>query len=147
MSTASFSADNAPTQEYVERTVHPDDATARPPPSRQLTGAEQRTSTRIPYHLEVNLYGEHHFCSGVVTNLSDGGIFIETYYFFDLDVEVKVDMDLPSGRLWITGRVAWVRDTVAHNCAPGMGIAFEDVSAANQETILLAIGIAAQDCE
>ena len=146
MSTPSFSAENAPTQEHFERKVRPDDVTAGPPPERELTGAEQRTSTRIPYHLEVNLYGEHEFCSGVVTNLSDGGIFIETYYFFDLDVEVKVDLDLPDGRLWLSGRVAWVRDTVGDNCAPGMGIAFRDVSAADQETVLHAIKLASDDC-
>ena len=78
----------------------------------------------MPYYLEANLYGERSFASGVVTNLSVGGLYIECWDFFDVGDVVKIDVELPSGRLWCDARVQWVMDQVADGQTPGMGVQF-----------------------
>jgi len=143
---SSLSNTNA-TEPHVERVVRPDDQTLPPAPERVARGRAQRRSARVPYYLETNLYGDESFCSGVVTNLSKGGIFVESYYFFELDASVQVDIDLPGGRLMLEGRVAWVRDSSAHGATPGMGVAFIAPTAEQQEVIDHAVALACQEDE
>ena len=111
----------------VLRQVTPDDETDRPAPGRGSPVSlfhEQRTSIRVAYYLEINLYGQRTFCSGIVTNLCAGGLFVECIDFFEVDEVVKVDLELPGGPFWCDARVAWVRDRVGPGVWPGMGLEF-----------------------
>ena len=121
--------DAAPTERpAAARDASTEDAlpTVQPEASRrrEQSGPELREHPRVPYYLEANLYGERSFASGVVTNLSVGGLYIECWDFFDVGDVVKIDVELPSGRLWCDARVQWVMDQVAEGQTPGMGVQF-----------------------
>jgi len=72
------------------------------------------------------------FIANRVTNLSRGGLFIQSSHPLPLHAEVEIALTLPDGgpRIQATGRVIWNYD-VAHGSArivPGSGIKFTDMS-------------------
>lgn len=122
-------------------TVQPEATRKRAPAS----GAELREHPRVPYYLEANLYGDKSFASGVVTNLSNGGLYIECWDFFDVGDVVKIDVELPSGRLWCDALVKWVMDQVSAGQTPGMGVQFLRLKPSDSEMLTQAVDVVIKD--
>ena len=118
---------DVPTVVPKTRAVGPDTSTAPGAPVRDdLAAPESRYHYRYGYGLNITLYGDHTFCSGVVRNLSVGGFFVETADRFAVGETCQFDLALPSATVWCSGRVSWLREGEM----PGMGIEFEVVSEA-----------------
>ncbi len=103
--------------------------TETPNPPRSEHGIEQRRHVRVPYHLQVTVYGEKTFAFGVVRNISRGGCFVATHQALDKDSQVQLDLELPAGTFPVKGVVAWTRPWRGYSRPPGMGLRFEQVSA------------------
>jgi Tfp pilus assembly protein PilZ len=132
------------TQPYIDRVVQPVNERSPTAPKRveELAHLECREHLRVAYYLETTLYGEHHFTSGLVTNLSMGGMFVECYEFLSLDEDVKVDLELPGGKLWCDARIAWMRDRMQGDERPGMGLQFIGLCENQQALLRHALDIA-----
>lgn len=111
----------------------------------RASGPELREHPRVPYYLEANLYGDKSFASGVVTNLSIGGLYIECWDFFDIGDVVKIDVELPTGRLWCDALVKWVMDQVEAGQTPGMGVQFLRLKPSDTELLTLAVDVVVKD--
>jgi len=140
---ASHPADNA-TQPNLDSPVDPvnEGSPKAPQRSRDLHHPECREDLRVPYYLETTLYGERQFTCGLVINLSLGGMFIECYEFLALDEKVKVDLELPGGKLWCEGRIAWFREGLPSGEGSGMGVQFVDLTEEEVTLVRNAIEIA-----
>ena len=104
-----------------------------------------RRHARVPYFLQVNIYGAMRFCRGRVCNLSMGGVYVECYDLLDVDDPVCVDMELPGGRVSIGARIAWVGDPSDLDDPPGMGLEFVNPSPALLALLREAIRVARRD--
>jgi uncharacterized protein (TIGR02266 family) len=73
------------------------------------------------------------FVSNRVSNISRGGVFIESDKPLPIDAEVQLTLALPESRREVhaVGRVIWYYDMrrVTAQLVPGMGIKFMDMSA------------------
>ena len=88
----------------------------------------------------MSLTSEDWFFAGITGDLSTGGIFVSTYAARAVGTQVDVDLVLPDGqgdsrRLQARGTVQWVRSTGSDGGDPGIGIAFEGLSAEDRECI------------
>lgn len=127
--------DTVPTEVSTERRFDPDSVTVPAAVNRgDELGLIARYHTRYDYELDVTLYGENAFCSGVVRNLSIGGFFVETPQALPVGELCQFDLALPSETLWCTGRVCWVRARNRVHRA-GMGIEFQDISDQMREAL------------
>src|SRR4051812_32600827 len=62
-------------------------------------------------------------------NLSLGGIFLKSTFLMKEEVELMVELGLPSGPLPIRAKVAHTVELEARDHEPGLGIEFLDVDA------------------
>jgi uncharacterized protein (TIGR02266 family) len=83
---------------------------------------------------KVSLASESQFFAGLDGEVSDGGVFIETYRPLPVGTPVDIDIELPEGRVSAAGCVRWVRDA-ASGAAAGVGIELVIVSRADRRTI------------
>ncbi len=88
---------------------------------------EHREKQRVALEVEIDLHTDSHFFSGLSGDVSEGGIFVQTYRPLAIGDEVALSFDLPDGRVEAHGKVRWHR---AHSDAndPGFGIAFDALS-------------------
>ena len=97
--------------------------TAQPPDD----ATNNRLSPRIDAEFEVTAQGENNFYHGLSENLSDGGLFFETYASHRLGDQLEVRFTLPGSDTAIesTVEVRWLR---AHNplsdTPAGVGVRF-----------------------
>ena len=93
---------------------------------------EKRCNSRYHVHIKVEYKTKGMFLSNYVTNISKGGVFIETKEPFPVSSEIDLALELPESQSTIhaQGRVAWTYDikkggplVVVH----GMGIKFTDI--------------------
>lgn len=70
------------------------------------------------------------------TNLSLGGLFVQSSFLLREDLEIFVEMRLPTGPLAIRSRVAHVVSLDDEDSPSGMGIEFLDVDMEGRETLL-----------
>jgi uncharacterized protein (TIGR02266 family) len=72
------------------------------------------------------------FLSNYVTNISKGGMFVQTDTPLPIQAEVALSLELshPEATLEIKGRVVWTYDIRKQDArlVPGMGIKFVDLS-------------------
>jgi len=105
---------------------------------------DTRRHARVPYYLQVNIYGAERFCRALVRNLSLGGLYVECYDLLDADDRVCVDLELPGGRISVGARIAWVGDPTNED-PPGMGLEFVNPSPAVLALLRGAIRVAVRD--
>jgi uncharacterized protein (TIGR02266 family) len=91
---------------------------------------ERRRSARRPCRFRVRFRTPRELKEHFITNIGEGGVFVETYY--PLRIGAPVDLELVVGEdprpLAILGEVTWIRGP-DEDGAPGMGIRFVAVSA------------------
>ncbi len=100
--------------------------------------ANRRRSARLHHELPVAYRTVGSFLSDWATNISRGGLFINTRKPLPLDSVVKLIIQLPGAEFPfdMTGRVTRVADwDNSANVAPGMAIEFTGLDAAKRERI------------
>ncbi len=86
-----------------------------------------RARARVAVRVEVTLASESQFFAGLSGDVSEGGIFVQTYRPLAVGDRVALVVALPAGDVEILGVVQWVRDADV-NMSPGFGAAFERLS-------------------
>jgi len=103
--------------------------------------SENRQHERAPIKLELNYRDATggNFLFEHATNISHGGLFIETQHPLPIGARLVVRFQPPGGAddLQLDGEVMWVNPWVdgGENPNPGMGIRFENLSSDDRETI------------
>lgn len=88
---------------------------------------EHRHHLRVSLEAEIDLTSESHFFSGLSGDLSEGGLFVQTYREVDVGSDVAVAFSLPNGHVHAEGTVRWRRDASDFS-PPGVGISFGELS-------------------
>jgi uncharacterized protein (TIGR02266 family) len=88
---------------------------------------EKRACPRVALAVEIDFASESHFFAGLSGDLSEGGVFVETYRTLPVGSEVALEFSLPNGTVTTHGEVRWHRDA-SDSSPPGLGIAFADLS-------------------
>jgi uncharacterized protein (TIGR02266 family) len=110
----------------VSATIPPESSNAR------------RRFDRLSAELEVGLLSDSNFYVGFTEDLSQGGLFVATYFTRPLGSAVELRVRLPDREepLTVRGIVRWVRDDSPRSDGyPGMGIQFDSLSERDQADI------------
>lgn len=87
-----------------------------------------RRSNRVHHEVMVGITSEHETFSGWGTNLSAGGVFVNSNHYPPVGTRVSVLLQLPGhSECKLNGRIAWAQPAGAGVDEPGMGIEFLDV--------------------
>jgi uncharacterized protein (TIGR02266 family) len=98
----------------------------------------RRRFERLGAELEVSLSSDSNFYVGFTENLSEGGLFVATYFTRPLGSKVEITVRIPgrAAALVLRGTVRWVRDySPTSDGYPGMGIQFDSLSASDQADV------------
>jgi uncharacterized protein (TIGR02266 family) len=103
---------------------------------------EQRLDeTTVParsVHVEIDIYSEHNFWSGITMDVSEGGVFIATQRSMKVGEMVLVDMALPGEAepLVALAEVCWSRVfSDDPHAPPGLGLRFVHICDESLATI------------
>lgn len=125
---------------------------ADPPPSRPAPSSSRRSAERVSIGFDVKLahhgepeleahlsqVSEHNFYQGFSENLSDGGLFVQTYQTRKVGDAVSLQFTLPDDDTPVVARgvVRWVRAFhEPSGTKPGLGIQFEALAPTDQHRI------------
>jgi uncharacterized protein (TIGR02266 family) len=94
-----------------------------------LRTQELRRSPRVHVEVELHLQSESNFYVGLTHDVSEGGLFVQTYHLETVGSVVSLELSLPGGyAFYAKGIVRWVRGPGYHDdpqaLPPGMGIEF-----------------------
>ncbi len=95
---------------------------------------DKRASPRVALAVEIDLASESHFFAGLSGDLSEGGVFVETYRAIPIGSAVELEFSLPNGSVSTRGSVRWHRDA-SESSSPGVGIAFEDLPTRERDVV------------
>ena len=101
-------------------------------------GDNKRKATRLHHEIPVAYRSVGSFLSDWATNISQGGLFINTRKPLAVGTAVKIIIQLPGAAFpyELAGRVTRVTQYDNHaNMVPGMGIEFTDVDDAKRREI------------
>jgi uncharacterized protein (TIGR02266 family) len=122
---ASFSQQAAPTAPAATQA----DAPEKP---------NNRLHPRLAVAVDVSMYTEHNFYTGLTENLSEGGLFIATYEVPSLGTEIELTISLPNHPpIKTVGVVRWHREynKFTSDLAPGIGVQFLTLAKPDHEAI------------
>lgn len=91
---------------------------------------ERRASPRINLESEVTFSGHDNFYTGFAEDISEGGLFLNTYDIKPMGTEVDLHFSLPDGtEVQARAVVRWVRETrdPDSDVPPGMGLQFVEL--------------------
>jgi uncharacterized protein (TIGR02266 family) len=89
---------------------------------------------RVHLELEVSLASESQFFAGLNGDVSEGGVFVQTYQRFSIGDRVSLSLVLPSGSIEVLGVIQWSREPGAF-AGPGFGVVLERVSPGSEARI------------
>ncbi len=92
------------------------------------SSSERRSAVRHRVEAEVTLESESHVFTGLVRDVSRGGVFVATYQPLPVGTAVVLELTLPEARIEVRGEVRWRRE-LCEEAPPGMGIEFERLEA------------------
>jgi len=101
-------------------------------------GAEQRAQRRIAMDVGVSMRSAHNFYTGVIRNISEGGLFISTFEVFAigtvLDLSIRLCGQPP---IEVKGEVRWSRpyDERKSDLDSGIGVELLDLGEPERATI------------
>lgn len=107
-------------------------------PAPEVNPADRRASPRINLNAEVTFSGHDNFYTGFAEDVSEGGLFVNTYDIKPIGTEFDLKFSLPSGEeVEATAIVRWVREPRDPNSEvpPGMGLQFLALSDINKAAI------------
>lgn len=100
---------------------------------------DRRKEPRLDVNIQVDYKARDMFISNYVTNISKGGVFIQTDSPLPIHSEIQVTFSIPETGRTITakGKVAWTYDIKKGSISitPGMGIRFTDLSMDNRKIL------------
>ncbi len=95
-----------------------------------------RVHDRVPLSLEVEYRTAGAFLVAYTSNLSKGGLFIETERPLLVGTELMLRFTIPNvGPIEVRGSVAWVRPELMEGKPPGMGVEFEQLDSRHGQVI------------
>jgi uncharacterized protein (TIGR02266 family) len=95
-----------------------------------------RVFDRVPLSIEVEYRTAGAFLVAYTSNLSKGGLFIETDRPLLVGTELALRFTIPDvGPIEVRGSVAWVRPETMEGKSPGMGVEFEHLDARHGQVI------------
>lgn len=95
-----------------------------------------RVYDRVPLSIEVEYRTAGAFLVAYTSNLSKGGLFIETEKPLLVGTELVLRFTIPDvGPIEVRGSVAWVRPEPMEGKSPGMGVEFEHLDARHGQVI------------
>ncbi len=103
-----------------------------------MSGDNKRRAVRLHHDIPVAYRSVGSFLSDWATNISQGGLFINTRKPLPVGTVVKILVQLPGASFPcdLTGKVTRVAEFANHaNMVPGMAIAFTSVDEARQREI------------
>ncbi|MBI3609856.1 MAG: TIGR02266 family protein [Nitrospirae bacterium] len=96
------------------------------------SGSDRRKDPRFDVSIKVDYSTKGMFISNYVTNLSKGGVFIQTENPLPIQSQINLTFTLPDININIEakGRVAWTYDIKkgTSTIVPGMGIKFTEIA-------------------
>jgi uncharacterized protein (TIGR02266 family) len=98
----------------------------------------RRIAPRFAVELEMSISSEHNFYSGLVENISEGGVFVATHVLKPIGSVVEISITLPDSDVAVSGKgeVRWIRDyNELSDTPPGMGIRFVELASGSVEAI------------
>jgi len=99
-------------------------------------GSHTRRSTRLHHEVMVGVTSDHGTFSGWGTNLSTGGVFVNSSGAPPVGTPVSVLLQLPGEtECKLQGRVAWTQASGPGVDEPGMGIEFLNPDAATRQLL------------
>jgi uncharacterized protein (TIGR02266 family) len=104
----------------------------------QPSDTNKRKAERLHHEIPVAYRSVGSFLTDWATNISRGGVFINTRNPLPVGTEVKILIQLPGARFpyHLDGRVTRVTEFDNHaNMVPGMGIEFTGVEASRRDEI------------
>jgi len=90
-----------------------------------------RRFQRVHLEVEVTMYSDHNFYSGITDNVSTGGIFVATHHPPPVGSQIDLVLHLPgSVGFRLQGEVRWIRsfEQCGDGIAPGCGIAWHQLT-------------------
>ena len=100
------------------------------------TGDERRASSRRISQIELEFTEDSEFFTGLSQDISEGGLFVATYYVFPVGTRLALSFELPDGTpVDARGEVRWARNAERGDSRPGLGIAFTELTEAAREGI------------
>jgi uncharacterized protein (TIGR02266 family) len=95
-----------------------------------------RVYDRVPLSIEVEYRTAGAFLVAYTSNLSKGGLFIETEKPLLVGTQLVLRFTIPDvGPIEVQGSVAWVRPEAMEGKSPGMGVEFEHLDARHGQVI------------
>jgi uncharacterized protein (TIGR02266 family) len=85
---------------------------------------DHRTYPRVLLHVDIDLHSESHFFSGLSGDVSEGGLFVQTYRPLKIGDEVDIAFELDGERVEARAVVRWHREGTP-GCGPGFGLSFD----------------------
>jgi uncharacterized protein (TIGR02266 family) len=95
---------------------------------------ERRAASRRRLEVEVSLTSDSTFFAGLSGDVSTGGIFVSTYELKPVGTQVDLVFAIAETVIETRGVVRWVQEA-REGMRPGMGIAFESLSAGELKRI------------
>ena len=103
---------------------------------------EERLDTRhVPrtsVHVEVDMFSEHNFWSGLTMNVSEGGVFVATHAVAKVGTTLILHLELPNcdEPIVTLAEVRWTRPyNVDSDVPPGLGLQFVALDAISHAKI------------
>lgn len=107
-----------------------DATTCNPSPPTASSAAERREYERAELEVDVDLFGDTNFYTGFSADISEGGIFVETYAQRAVGEQVRIRFSLPNDDQPIEAVtvVRWLRvRNDANDTHPGLGLRFVQI--------------------
>src|SRR5215475_6605126 len=88
-------------------------------------------------HLEVEVtpISEANFFTGLEEDIAHGGLFLSTYLALKIGTPVTISLTVAGVPVHVRGVIRWKRPGGDDGWPPGIGIAFDEVTAASRATI------------
>ena len=105
-----------------------------------------RRSARVHHEVMVGVSSEEGTFSGWGTNLSVGGVFVNSHHSPPVGTPVNVLLQLPGhSECKLRGRVAWAQASGPGVDEPGMGIEFLQIDESTRELVARMVEKLSQD--
>lgn len=105
---------------------------------REMPHDPRRSVQRFTLDTEIGFQSETNFYTGFTGDISEGGLFVETYDFRPVGSSLCINFTLPDGELVSAeGVVRWIREPNASSPSmpPGMGVQFTLLKPEHREAI------------
>ena len=101
-----------------------------------MKASDKRRFGRHPCRLRVQFSSPGHLKEHYITNIGDGGVFVETFY--PLEIGTPVDLEIliseHSTPLCVLGEVVWAKSP-SDESTSGMGIRFQQMTAEDRKQL------------